>query len=155
MFMPLIYREGNHAFVRLREEIDKKHAENAKLEEILSTLPITAEAAFKSLNNQHELACLNNTRSELLGDIATWADSDDDKCIFWLNGIAGTGKSTIAQTVARSFHGQRILGPSFLFARDGGDLGNANRLITTLARQLASKVRNSKTAYQSTRCLPL
>ncbi|KAF4428921.1 vegetative incompatibility protein HET-E-1 [Fusarium austroafricanum] len=140
VFMPLIYGEGDHAFVRLREEIDKKHAENTRLEEILSTLPIAAEAAFNSLNNQHEPTCLNNTRSELLEDIATWADSDDDKCIFWLNGIAGTGKSTIARTVARSFYDRGILGASFFFARGGGDLGNANRLVTTLARQLASKV---------------
>ncbi|RGP58943.1 vegetative incompatibility protein het-e-1 [Fusarium sporotrichioides] len=140
VFMPLIYGEGDHAFTRLREEIDKKHSHNAKIEETLSTLPIAAEAAFNSLNNQHEPTCLSNTRSELLQDISEWAVSDDDKCIFWLNGIAGTGKSTIARTVARSFYDRGILGASFFFSRGGGDLGNANRLVTTLARQLAFKV---------------
>ncbi|KAF5672301.1 vegetative incompatibility het-E-1 [Fusarium heterosporum] len=144
IFMPLIYGEGDHAFTRLREEIDKKHAENAKLEEILSTIPIASEAAFNSLNNQHEPTCLSHTRSELLQDIAEWASSTDDKCIFWLNGIAGTGKSTIARTVARSFYDRGILGASFFFSRGGGDLGNANRLVTTLARQLASKVPSAR-----------
>ncbi|KAF4964049.1 hypothetical protein FSARC_7998 [Fusarium sarcochroum] len=144
VFMPLIYGEGDHAFIRLREEIDKKHAENAKLEEILSTLPIASEAAFNSLNNQHEPTCLSNTRSELLQDIIDWAGGTHDKCIFWLNGIAGTGKSTIARTVARDFYDHGILGASFFFSRGGGDLGNANRLVTTLARQLASKVPAAK-----------
>ncbi|KIL90265.1 hypothetical protein FAVG1_05995 [Fusarium avenaceum] len=140
VFMPLIYGEGDNAIVRLKEEIEKKHAEIAKLEEILTTLPIAAEAAFNSLNNQHEPTCLSNTRSELLEDIAEWAGTADDKCIFWLNGIAGTGKSTIARTVARNFYDRGILGASFFFSRGGGDLGNANRLVTTLARQLANKV---------------
>ncbi|KAJ4262907.1 hypothetical protein NW762_006520 [Fusarium torreyae] len=144
VFMPLIYGEGDHAFVRLREEIDKKHAENAKLDEILTTLPIASEAAFNSLNNQHEPTCLPSTRSELLEDITEWAGSIDDKCIFWLNGIAGTGKSTIARTVARNLYDRGILGASFFFSRGGGDLGNANRLVTTLARQLASRVPAAK-----------
>lgn len=140
VFMPLIYGEGDNAIVRLKEEIEKKHAEIAKLEEILTTLPIAAEAAFNSLNNQHEPTCLSDTRSELLEDITEWAGTSDDKCIFWLNGIAGTGKSTIARTVARNFYDRGILGASFFFSRGGGDLGNANRLVTTLARQLANKV---------------
>ncbi|KAK7416688.1 hypothetical protein QQX98_005014 [Neonectria punicea] len=139
IFMPLIYGEGDHAFARLREEIDKKHAENARLDDILSTLPIASEAAFNSLNNQHEPTCLSNTRVELLEDIAEWADGSDERCIFWLNGIAGTGKSTIARTVARAYYDRGNLGASFFFSRGGGDLGNANRLVTTLARQLATR----------------
>jgi len=30
-----------------------------------------------------------------------WCDDPDSKCIFWLNGMAGTGKSTISRTIAR------------------------------------------------------
>jgi hypothetical protein len=51
--MPLLYGEGDHAFARLLEEIDKKFAERAKLDHLLTTLPVAPQAAFDSLENQH------------------------------------------------------------------------------------------------------
>ena len=33
----------------------------------------------------------------VLKEIKAWTDSKDEKCKFWLNGIAGTGKSTVVQ----------------------------------------------------------
>ncbi|KAI1772379.1 vegetative incompatibility protein HET-E-1 [Hypoxylon cercidicola] len=140
VFMPLLYGEENHAFDRLRQEIDKRYAENAKLDHLLSMLPVASEAAFNSIHNQHEPTCLLNTRAELLEVIATWVDSPDDRCIFWLNGIAGTGKSTVARTVARTYYNRGDLGASFFFSNGGGDLSNANKLVTTLARQLATRI---------------
>ncbi|KAB8237945.1 uncharacterized protein BDW43DRAFT_321130 [Aspergillus alliaceus] len=56
-----------------------------------------AEGAFCiSYNNQHEDFCLPDTRTDLCRQIFEWAESDG-KFIFWLNGMAGTGKSTVAQ----------------------------------------------------------
>lgn len=104
IFMPLMYGEGDYAFIRLKEEIDKKHAERVKLDDLLDTLPTVTSAAFNSLENQYAPMCLPNTRVELLRDIMKWADGSDDRCIFWLNGIAGTGKSTIARTIARTYY---------------------------------------------------
>jgi hypothetical protein len=144
IFMPLMYGEGDNAFVRLQAEIGKEDADNARLDQYLSKLPIATEAAFNSLNNQHEATCLPNTRSELLKNIVAWADSGDERCIFWLNGLAGTGKSTVARTIARTYHDRGTLGASFFFSKGGGDLSNANRLVTTLARQLATKVPSAR-----------
>jgi len=59
--------------------------------------------------------------------------------MLWLNGMAGTGKSTIARTIAREYHDQGRLGASFFFSRGGGDLGTSDKIITTLAAQLATK----------------
>jgi hypothetical protein len=50
--------------------------------------------------------------------------------------MAGTGKSTIARTVARTIALKGQLGASFFFSRGGGDLGNARKVFTTLAFQL-------------------
>ncbi|KAK3899283.1 hypothetical protein C8A05DRAFT_18255 [Staphylotrichum tortipilum] len=144
VFLPLIYGEGDYAYTRLREELDKRYAENAKLDQLLSTLPIATEASFNSLSNQHEPMCLPNTRTELLGDIAEWADGRDERCILWLNGIAGTGKSTVARTVSRICHDRGNLGASFFFSRGGGEVSNADKVITTLARQLAAKIPSVK-----------
>jgi hypothetical protein len=64
-------------------------------------------------------------------------DSEDERCIFWLNGLAGTGKSTIARTVARRYFEQKRLGASFFFSRGGGDVGHAGKFFTSIAVQLA------------------
>jgi len=66
-----------------------------------------------------------------------WADRYDGKHIFWLNGMAGTGKSTIARTVAHHYSEQKRLGASFFFSRHGGDVGHAGKFFTTIAWQLA------------------
>jgi transcriptional regulator with PAS, ATPase and Fis domain len=49
--------------------------------------------------NQHT-DCLRGTRVEVLRDIENWSRMSNAKCLFWLNGMAGTGKSTISQTIA-------------------------------------------------------
>ena len=54
--------------------------------------------------------------------------------------MAGTGKSTIARTVAYKFAKQNKLGASFFFSRGRGDLGYAKKFFSTIATQLASKV---------------
>ncbi|KIN05290.1 hypothetical protein OIDMADRAFT_51101 [Oidiodendron maius Zn] len=144
IFMPLMYGEGDYAFARLREEIDKKYTESARLDHLLSKLPIAPQAAFNSFDNQHGETCLPDTRVELLQDITEWVDGQDKRCIFWLNGMAGTGKSTVARTIARKYHDQGNLGASFFFSRRGGDVGPADKLFTTLASQLANKIPSAR-----------
>ncbi|KAE8378188.1 hypothetical protein BDV26DRAFT_281329 [Aspergillus bertholletiae] len=90
--------------------------------------------------DQHAEECLPGTRTELLLDIQNWAVSAEGKCIFWLNGLAGTGKSTISRTVAKAFQQQGLLGASFFFKRGEGDCGNAARFFPTLAKQLLIRV---------------
>ena len=51
--------------------------------------------------------------------------------------MAGTGKSTIARTIAHTFAEQKRLGASFFFSRGEGDLGRTRRLFSSIALQLA------------------
>jgi NACHT domain len=69
-----------------------------------------------------------------------WADGHNEQCIFWLNGLAGTGKSTIARTIARRYFELQRLGASFFFSRGGGDVGHAGKFVTSIAIQLASSI---------------
>jgi hypothetical protein len=103
-------------------------------------LPFATEAPFNSYSRQHEPTCLKNTRVDVLKEIYNWADGQDKRCIFWLKGLAGTGKSTIARTVARTFSEHSRLGASFFFSRGGGDIGHAGKFITSIAMQLATTV---------------
>ncbi|KAF4208752.1 hypothetical protein CNMCM5878_005312 [Aspergillus fumigatiaffinis] len=102
----------------------------------LDQLPVARGAEFDSYMDQHEDECLPGTRAELLHQITQWARSPQGKCIFWLNGKAGTGKSTICRTVAKSFGKEKLLGASFFFKRGEGDRGNATKLFSTITHQL-------------------
>jgi len=84
--------------------------------------------------------CLKGTRETVLIEIEGWATEDSKKPpIFWLNGLAGTGKSTIAQTIAeRLFAGGR-LGASFFCSRGVEDHSDLRLIFPSLAFQLAQK----------------
>jgi NACHT domain len=103
-------------------------------------LPSAKGAAFDSHLDEHDARCLSNTRVELRRHILEWAEDSQAKCIFWLNGMAGTGKSTISRTIAQSFADKGQLGASFFFKRGEGNRGNATRFLTTIAAQLATKI---------------
>ncbi|KAJ5503990.1 hypothetical protein N7463_006864 [Penicillium fimorum] len=75
----------------------------------LMHLHVVEGALYDCHVHEHEDFCLPGTRTELLSRITDWAKSDD-KFIFWLNGMAGTGKSTIARTVAQGFEERGLLG---------------------------------------------
>jgi hypothetical protein len=49
--------------------------------------------------------------------------------------MAGTGKSTIARTVARKLNEKECLGASFFFSRGRGDRGHAGMFFTTVTRE--------------------
>ena len=66
-----------------------------------------------------------------------WSGDANGAYIFWLNGMAGTGKSTISRTVARQLAEEKRLAASFFFSRGRGDLGHAGKFFTTIATQLA------------------
>ena len=107
-------------------------------------LPYVKGATFDPYNQDHP-TCHSETRTGLLWQIQDWAQRPYSKRIFWLNGMAGTGKSTISWTIAKwlteqSKLGVIDLGASFFFKRGGGDRGNASRFFPTIARGLASKV---------------
>ncbi|RAH46267.1 uncharacterized protein BO95DRAFT_120599 [Aspergillus brunneoviolaceus CBS 621.78] len=101
-------------------------------------LRIVQGALFDSYDNEHE-ECLKGTRTNLLDEVETWIKSKDRKCIFWLNGMAGTGKSTIAQTIARKLDKRGELSATFFFKRGEADRGNAKYFVSTLAGQLIIK----------------
>ena len=102
----------------------------------LTQLPVATGASYKSHSEEHNARCLSNTRTALLHDIRDWANNEDSKPIFWVSGMAGTGKSTIARTVAQLLASNGQLGASFFFKRGEGERGNASRFFSTISNDL-------------------
>jgi hypothetical protein len=105
----------------------------------LALLPDAPNAAFNASGKEDEPICLPGTRVGVLDEIRAWIDGEDKRHIFWLSGWAGTGKSTIARTIAREYYDRKRLVASYFFSRGGGDAGNATKFVGTIARQLADK----------------
>ena len=83
--------------------------------------------------------CLKGTRGAVLNRIELWARDFDRSSVYWLNGLAGTGKSTIAKTIAERLFADGKLGASFFCSRDFEDRRNLQLIFPTLATQLARK----------------
>jgi hypothetical protein len=94
----------------------------------------TAEAGYRSGNRE---GCLRGTRGDVLLQLEHWLEDKQGQPVFWLNGLAGTGKSTIAQTFAKITFAEGRLGASFFCSRDFEGRSNIQRIFPTLALQLA------------------
>ena len=75
----------------------------------------------------------------MLNKIESWAKDFTQSPVFWLSGLAGTGKSTIAQTVSERMSAADQLGASFFCSRDFEDRSDLRFIFPTLALQLAHK----------------
>lgn len=135
-----IYGEGrDRARKRLLAEIRRDDT-------YLDKLPIANGAAFDDMENELVSECLPDTRVHILQEIDSWAGSKGGARIFWLAGMAGTGKSTIFKTISRRFKDNSSLAATFCFKKGEADRGNASRFMTTICAQLArrfSEVRRS------------
>src|ERR1700749_2312048 len=94
----------------------------------------TNKAGYRSGDRQ---GCLRGTRVDILLQLELWVEDQQDRRVFWLNGLAGTGKSTIAQTFAEISFADGKLGASFFCSRGFEDRSNLRAIFPTLAFQLA------------------
>ncbi|KAJ6153876.1 hypothetical protein N7485_012245 [Penicillium canescens] len=133
--------------------IDDKLSKSLDALILKSGLPIAEGAAFDSYANRSNATCFNETRVNVRCQISAWAESPTSKCIFWLNGMAGTGKSAIAQTMAQTFQEKGQLAASFFFKKGEADRDNAEKFIPTIVRQLMAHdqllARNVLTAIEN------
>ena len=103
---------------------------------LLKGMHHTADAGFLAGDRQ---GCLKGTRRDVLLQIEQWLMDKKDQRVFWLNGLAGTGKSTIAQTFSEISFADGKLGASFFCSRDFEDRSNLRAIFPTLAFQLAHR----------------
>ena len=93
-----------------------------------------ADAGHRSGNRQR---CLNGTGRDILRRIERWFTGGRAQRVFWLDGLPGTGKSTISQTFAEILFADGRLGASFFCSWDCEDRSSLRTIFPTLASQLA------------------
>ena len=88
------------------------------------------------------VVCTHGTRERLLKEIVAWARDPSSETIYWLFGAGGSGKSTIAYTIARRFELATaddvvVLGGNFFCSRQFEETRLATRIIRTIVYHLA------------------
>lgn len=100
----------------------------------LNDMPYAAGAGFDP-----EKICLEGTRVEIIEKICMWASGIEsgEKNVLLLTGFAGSGKSTIAHSVAERFRPLKRLASMFCFDRAMPADRHPGNIFRTIARDLA------------------
>ncbi|CUA73492.1 putative WD repeat-containing protein all2124 [Nostoc sp, PCC 7120] [Rhizoctonia solani] len=81
--------------------------------------------------------CTPNTRKQVLSDLNAWKDNPDGHKVCWMSGMAGTGKTTITNTMCSSLDQSYELGASFFCTRSLPTCRDVKLILPTIAYQLA------------------
>ncbi|KAG5340258.1 hypothetical protein C0989_002360 [Termitomyces sp. Mn162] len=152
-----IDKETEHFILQMNFNMDRNisslHDLIARLE--LHNLHHSHRAPYNAILNDATVVrapCIEGTRVRILKQLYEWAEdsSPTSPQVFWLTGPAGSGKSTIACSVAKQFDdsnkGLNILQASFFCSRQFEDTRSRANIIPTLVYQLAH---HSKSFLQS------
>ncbi|CUA76224.1 Vegetative incompatibility protein HET-E-1 [Podospora anserina] [Rhizoctonia solani] len=83
--------------------------------------------------------CTKDTRTKILEESMEWSENPDLAKVYWMNGMAGTGKTTIAYTLCEKLEARKQLAASFFCTRASPDCREAKQIIPTIAYQLARR----------------
>jgi hypothetical protein len=112
-----------------------------------SGIPYAAGARFN-----RDKRCLQGTREKIIDEITQWINSpnsDEVPRVYFLNGLAGTGKSAIAHTIASQFEQLGRLGSSFCFDRTDQVQRRPNNMFSTIALDIADLDYQWKTSLRN------
>lgn len=103
----------------------------------INEIPHITEARYNP-----DKACLPNTREAIIDEIIDWVNKPVHDTlgaqIFWLTGVAGSGKSAIAHTVAQRFQAINRLGASFCFDAASQTARSPYHLFSTISWELGN-----------------
>ncbi|KAH8826001.1 hypothetical protein DL96DRAFT_1817400 [Flagelloscypha sp. PMI_526] len=110
---------------------------------ILEQLIVSTEAAFSFAvsENVQRQSCTPGTRVAIIRKMLDWVtihDSGLESSLFWLYGLAGTGKTTILHDICERLQKRNLLASSY-FCSIQLSSGNSRCLVPTIAKHLASR----------------
>ncbi|CAE6526679.1 unnamed protein product, partial [Rhizoctonia solani] len=115
--------------------ITNEHLVNTRLEGLR---PVMQAAYDSSISTQvSRRCCKEGTRTDVLAGLDAWLDDPTSWPIYWMDGMAGTGKTTIASTFCERVEKRKLLAASFFCTRSSSDCRDVTRIVPTIAYQLA------------------
>jgi hypothetical protein len=107
---------------------------------ILDTLNPLTSASWDVVDTAF---CSPGTRVALLDDLWSWVESPSrHPYVFWMNGLAGTGKSTLARSLCQRLEENGRLAASFFISRQQTERRDSANIVRTLAHQIALRQRS-------------
>ena len=105
---------------------------------MLDKLKAVSNAVFEAQSNK---GCMQDTRVNILAQLVQWARDTSAPSIFWLTGMAGTGKTSIASSFCKVLADEADLGGSFFCSRTAATVEQTEvrRIIPTLVSLLAGQ----------------
>ncbi|KAJ7823479.1 hypothetical protein B0H14DRAFT_2242976, partial [Mycena olivaceomarginata] len=82
--------------------------------------------------------CAKRTRVEIQAQIIGWLSPQHstNECIFWITGIAASGKSTLSATIVNNLGNEKTpVAAQFFISRNIPETIDPNKIIPTIAKQ--------------------
>ncbi|CUA70984.1 Cell wall alpha-1,3-glucan synthase mok12 [Schizosaccharomyces pombe 972h-] [Rhizoctonia solani] len=109
--------------------------QNTRLEGLRPVKQATYDSSLSTEVSRR--GCTEGTRTAVLAELNTWLHDPNSPSIYWMNGMAGTGKTTIAYTFCEQVDNRKQLAASFFCTRNSTDCRDTSRIIPTISYQLA------------------
>ncbi|KAF8703122.1 WD40 repeat-like protein, partial [Rhizoctonia solani] len=136
------YRGIERAFRQLQTDaglsvwnIVEKQAADSLLEKLAPSRLAAHNSTLATDVNRR--SCTKQTRTQILLELNQWSADRQTPNIYWMSGMAGTGKTTIAYTFAESLKARGLLGASFFCTQASSECQDVGRIMPTIAYQLA------------------
>ncbi|KAH7310239.1 hypothetical protein B0J17DRAFT_622414 [Rhizoctonia solani] len=113
----------------------KKQGMERRLKEMLPTLSSIYNSAES--DDIKRGGCTQGTRQLQIHSLLEWALDPSTGRTCWMNGMAGTGKTTIAYSICSALEERSALGASFFCSRSIPECRQVKHIIPTIAYQLA------------------
>jgi len=101
-------------------------------------LPRAEFAAYDAASPAPRNACTEKTREAILDTLRVWASDNTATKVYWLNGMAGTGKTTIAYSFSEILDEGGSLAGTFFSSHLRVDTSDVRCIIPTICLQLAA-----------------
>ncbi|KAF8669418.1 WD40 repeat-like protein [Rhizoctonia solani] len=110
-------------------------AADAKLDRLKPSMSACYDSGQANVVQRRQ--CAAKTREKVISDLEAWKNKREGERVYWINGMAGTGKTTIATTLCSTLDKRHELGASFFCTRSLPECRDVKLILPTIAYQLA------------------
>src|SRR5882757_248064 len=84
-----------------------------------------------------KLCCMEGTRETFLNYIMAWAANESDtNNLYWIHGLPGIGKTSLAHSICKKLHNEQRLVGAFFCQRDDVNMSEIRNILPTLISKL-------------------